>query len=240
MKPQYTNCKRTMIEMVNFNRNKLEYGRTISQPSEELIKNTPSLHNASLEDAIKYGGELTKQALSAMNLTFSKKHIIVDTKVHMLMPKFSPALSGWHTDGVPRGTELNPTAKQPPNILAQEEMDDSIFHLLVTGEGCLTKFLVEDNIELAVPAEPDTSLYKLVNQQVKDMVDAGILTEMEIPSCTAVKWDWFDLHTAQPAKKHEWRFLIRVTETDLHEPKTDLRDIIRTQQQVYLPSNFGW
>jgi hypothetical protein len=94
---------------MKFNRNDFEFGRTISQPSEELIKNTPSLHNASLEDAIKYGGELTKQAISAMNLTFTKKHIIVDTKVHMLMPNFSPALSGWHTDGVPRGESLNPT-----------------------------------------------------------------------------------------------------------------------------------
>lgn len=223
-----------------FNRNTPELGGTITQPSEELIKNTVALHNASLEDALKYGGELTKQAISSMNLTFTKKHIIVDTKVHMLMPNFSPALSGWHTDGVPRGEELNPTVKKAPNIQSQEELDDSIFHLLVTGEGCLTKFIKESNFELEVPATPDTSLYKMVNQQVKDKVNAGELTEYEIPSCTAIKWDWWDLHTAQPSSKHEWRFLIRVTETDLHEPKTDLRDIIRTQQQVYLPSNFGW
>jgi hypothetical protein len=88
-----------------------------------------------------------------------------------------------------------------------------------------------------VPEEPDVA-HMLVNKQVR--CKGKELTEIEIPSCTAVKWDWWDLHTAQPAKAHEWRFLIRVTETDLHEPKTDLRDIIRTQQQVYLPSNFGW
>ena len=226
-------------EMI-FNRNPIEFGQTIPQPSQEVIKNTPSLHNASLEDALKYGGELTKQAIGAMNLTFKKKHIIVDTKVHMLMPTFSPALSGWHSDGVPRGANLDPTAKQAPDIHAQEKLDDSIFHLLVTGEGCLTQFIKEKNVILDVPADPDTKLYQMINSQVQKGIEDGIYTPYEIPSCTAVKWDWWDLHTAQPAKQHEWRFLIRVTETDLHEPKTDLRDIIRTQQQVYLPANFGW
>lgn len=225
---------------MTFNRNQPHFGRTIQQPSEDVIKNTPALHNASLDDAVKYGGELTRQALGSMDLTFEKKHIIVDTKVHMLMPNFSPALSGWHTDGVPRGEELNPTSKKPPNIQAQEDIDDSIFHLLVTGQGCLTKFIEEQSVQLDVPDVPDTKLYRMIDQQVKEKIEAGELTEYEIPSCTAAKWDWWDLHTAQPAKKHEWRFLIRVTETDLHQPKTDLRDIIRTQQQIYLPSNFGW
>jgi len=43
-----------------------------------------------------------------------------------------------------------------------------------------------------------------------------------------------------PAKFHEWRFLIRVTESDIQEPKKDLRDIIRTQQQGYMTINFCW
>ncbi|MDF3254979.1 hypothetical protein [Bacillus velezensis] len=225
---------------MTFNRNPITFGKTVEQPSQELIKNTPALHNASLEDALKFGGELTRQAIGTMDLTFSKKHIIVDTKVHMLMPAFSPALSGWHSDGVPRGAELNPTVRKAPNIQAQENMDASIFHLFVTGQGCLTQFLDQSNIELEVPDTPDSKLYSMLNQQVTQGLAEGKYTATDIPSCTAVKWDWWDLHTAQPAKEHEWRFLIRVTETDLHEPKTDLRDIIRTQQQVYLPHNFGW
>lgn len=228
------------MSKILFNRTPVEFGRQINQPSDELIKNTPALHNASLDDAIKYGGDLTRDAISAMDLTHSKKHIIVDTKVHMLMPTFSPALSGWHTDGVPRGKDLNPTARKAPNIQVQEELDASIFHLLVTGKGCLTKFIKEENFELQVPDVPDSKLYTMINQQVSDKVKNGELTEYEMPTCTPVKWDWWDLHSGQSAKAHEWRFLIRVTETDLHEPNTELRDIIRTQQQVYLPSNFGW
>lgn len=225
-----------------FNRNPIQKAGTIPQPSEELIKNTPALHNASLDDAIKFGGDLTRQALSAMNLKHNRKHIIVDTKVHMLMPTFSPALSGWHTDGVPRGADFNPTARANPDIEAQEWLEDrnSHFHLLVTGQGCLTKFVKGQYHELDVPDQPDTALYRMLNEQVTAKVASGELEEYEVDSCTAYNWDWWDLHTAQPAKAHEWRFLIRVTETDLHEPKTELRDIIRTQQQVYLPASFGW
>jgi hypothetical protein len=225
---------------VIFNRNKPIFGNSIEQPSQELVKNTLGLHNASLEDALKYGGDLTRAALGSMNLTMKKKYIIVDTKIHMLIPGMCPAIPGWHTDGVPRGNSLDPTAKQKPNIYAQEEMDSPIFHLLVTGETCLTHFIKEREFELNVPSQPDTKLYKMVSKQVNEKVGNGELTSYEAPSCTPVMWDWWEIHTGIPAKKHEWRFLIRVTESDIQKPKTDLREVIRTQQQGYMPMEFGW
>lgn len=225
---------------MNFNRGNLVYGNKIEQPSQELIKNTLGLHNASLEDALKYGGDLTREAIGAMNLTMTKKYVVVDTKIHMLLPGMCPAIPGWHTDGVPRGNLLDPTAKQHPNIHAQEELNSPIFHLLVTGESCLTQFVKERNFKLDVPKEPDTNLYKMVSHQVNDFVNKGELTTFEAPSCTPVMWDWWEIHTGVPAKTHEWRFLIRVTESDIQKPKTDLRDIIRTQQQGYMPMEFGW
>jgi len=223
-----------------FNRNTPTVGKTIEQPSEELVKNTLGLHNASLEDALKYGGDLTRAAIGAMDLQMTKKHIIVDTKIHMLLPGMCPAIPGWHTDGVPRGAELKPEIKFPPNIRAQEEMVAPIFHLLVTGTSCLTKFIKDRDISLKVPRTPDSKLYSMVNKQVDELARADELELYDAPSCTAVMWDWWELHTGVPAKHHEWRFLIRVTETDIQEPKTDLRDIIRTQQQGYMPMHFGW
>lgn len=228
------------MKKLSFNRNELTFGKTIEQPSQELIKNTLGLHNASLEDALKYGGELTRAAIGAMNLSMTKKNIIVDTKVHMLLPGMCPAIPGWHTDGVPRGNSLDPTVKQEPNIHAQEEIDSPIFHLLVTGESCLTQFIKEKNVSLNVPENPSSKLYQMVSKQVNEKVASGELTAFSAPSCTAVTWDWWELHTGVPATKHEWRFLIRVTESDIQEPKTDLREIIRTQQQGYMPLEFGW
>lgn len=229
-----------MTEKMLFNRTSPVFGKSFEQPSQELIKNTLGLHNASLDDALKYGGELTRQAIGAMDLTFSKKYITVDTKIHMLIPKMCPAIVGYHTDGVPRGILLRPDSKGDPNIQAQETMDSPIFHLVVTGEACLTQFIEERNFELDVPKEPTTSLYKSVSKQVMEKVKNGELTSYEMPSCTAVMWDWWEIHTGIPSKAHEWRFLIRVTESDELQPKTDLRDIIRIQQQGYLPLEFGW
>lgn len=224
------------MAIVEFNRNPIRYGRSIEQPSIDEIKSTFALWNASLDDAMKYGGELTRAAIGAMDLKFDREHVIVDTKIHMLMPNFYPAIPGWHTDGVPRGEELKPNVKGSPNIFAQEKMTDTRFHLLVTGAGCLTEF-IEGQISLEVPEEPSTDLYKMIDHSIKEN---PYLNRVTIPTCTAVTFDWWNIHTGVKATKHEWRFLIRVTETDHMEPETDLRKVIRTQQQVYVSENFGW
>lgn len=222
-----------------FNRNGIKFGKSIEHPSDDIIKNTPALWNASLDDALKYGGELTRAAIGALNLKGDRKYIVVDTKVHMLMPRFYPAIPNWHTDGVPRGEELRPEVKKVPNIQAQEWMSTSRFHLLVTGFGCLTQFITKP-IELDVPDKPDTSLNRMINEQTQNIVENREGMFITIPSCTAVEFDWWDIHRGVAARDHEWRFLIRVTETDHMEPQTDLRQIIRTQQQVYVPQDIAW
>lgn len=224
-----------------FNRKPINvgYARAIEQPDIDTLKNTPALWNASLEDALKYGGELTKAAIGSMNLRFDRKYIVVDTKIHMLMPGMCPAIPNWHTDGCPRGAELRPEAKADPNIFAQEEMSESRFHLLVTGTGCLTEFITTP-VELYVPSEPSTELYKMVNNQVRMLAAGNELDVFTAPTCTPIEFGWYDIHRGVQATKHEWRYLIRVTETDHMEPQTDLRKIIRTQQQVYVPQDFGW
>ncbi|MFP8823477.1 hypothetical protein, partial [Enterobacter cloacae] len=73
------------------------------KPSQDDIKNTQGLWNASFDDAFRFGGDVTRAALQAINLRGDKKHIVVDVKTHMLMPGMIPAIPGWHTDGVPRG-----------------------------------------------------------------------------------------------------------------------------------------
>lgn len=227
------------MSVIAFNRTMLGTGGKIEDPSDEVIKNTPALWKCDLETAMRYGGELTREALGAMDLRGDHKNIVVDTKTHMLMPGFYPGIPGWHTDGVPRGPERNPAAKADPDIFAQEEMEDERprFHLLVTGTVCPTLFDITPERKLNVPDKPDASLYKVISEQMKQ-ADDGVRFESE-PS-TVYEWDWWQLHTAQAAKSHGWRFLIRVTETNHFEPQTDISKIIRTQQQVYVPEAFGW
>src|SRR4051794_6847809 len=98
-------------------------GGFIDPPSQELIKNTLGLWNASPEDAVKYGGDLTRAALGAVKLHNDRKHVVVDTKIHMLMPGMIPSIPGWHTDGIPRGKSGSPQERAEPCILDQIDTD---------------------------------------------------------------------------------------------------------------------
>lgn len=231
---------------MRFNRNQVVFGKIMEKPAQQEIKSSLGLWNSSIDDALKFGGDITRSAISAMNLRFDKKHIVVDVKVHMLMPNMLPAIAGWHTDGVPRGPELNPAGKGDPNIYAQESMDSPRYHLLVTGGDCPTKFIKDRDIELTIPKEPSTRLYSEISAEVnRGMFPKSAETKpyetYNAPDSQVLEWDWWELHTAQQARAHGWRYLIRVTETNHIEPQKDLREILRTQQQVYLPSTlFGW
>lgn len=224
---------------MKFNRGEVQFGKVIEKPSQDDIKNTQGLWNASFDDAFRFGGDVTRAALQAMNLRGDKKHIVVDVKTHMLMPGMIPAIPGWHTDGVPRGGKSLSPASGAPHIEMQVGHDSPRYHLLVVGGDCPTKFIASRNIELQTEGLPN--LYAGVSSQVCEMNNKGLLDTYDAPDGQVVEWDWWELHTAQQARAPGWRYLIRVTETDYLEPQSDLRLVLRNQQQVYLPTEkFGW
>lgn len=228
------------MTIIEFNSNPPTLGASIEQPSQDLIESSLNLRQVSLEDAGRYGGPITRAALGAMNLRGDRRHIIVDTKVHLLMPGWVPAIPGWHTDGVPRGEEMNPGGKGAPNLRAQVRglVSAPRYHLLVTGDHCPTLFL-RNPVDLDLDLDAGADLYAEMTRQVNDAVRGGADTMVSPPS-TVVEWDWWNVHTAQQATGRGWRYLIRVTETDHIEPRTDPADFIRTQNQVYAPLEFGW
>lgn len=224
---------------MKFNRGEVQFGNKIEKPSQDDIKNTQGLWNASFDDAFRFGGDVTRAALQAMNLRGDKKHIVVDVKTHMLMPGMIPAIPGWHTDGVPRGGKTLSPASGAPHIHMQIGSDSPRYHLLVVGGDCPTKFIASRNINLVTENLPN--LYAGISSQVCEMNNKGLLDTYDAPDGQVVEWDWWELHTAQQARAPGWRYLIRVTETDYLEPQSDLRLVLRNQQQVYLPTEkFGW
>ncbi|MGL5281391.1 MAG: hypothetical protein ACRC8W_06445 [Plesiomonas shigelloides] len=224
---------------MKFNRGEVQFGNKIEKPSQDDIKNTQGLWNASFDDAFRFGGDVTRAALQAMNLRGDKKHIVVDVKTHMLMPGMIPAIPGWHTDGVPRGGKTLSPASGAPHIHMQIGADSPRYHLLVVGGDCPTKFIASRNINLDTDNLPN--LYAGISSQVCEMDNKGLLDTYDAPDGQVVEWDWWELHTAQQARAPGWRYLIRVTETDYLEPQKDLRLVLRNQQQVYLPTEkFGW
>lgn len=228
------------MKEVLFNRNPLTLSGKIEQPTDNEIKSTFGLWNASLDDAIRYGGDITREAIRSMNLRHDRKNIIVDTKIHMLMPGMSPAIPGWHTDGAPRDNLKNPGGSGLPDTFAQEGDERfNRYHILVTGVGCLTQF-IRQPIKVSIPAQPDFNVYAIMSENVRRQVHDSPWLTREVPTCQTVEFDWWDIHTGVIATKKEWRYLIRVCESDYYEPRTDLREILRMQSQVYAPRDFGW
>lgn len=153
-----------------------------------------------------------------------------------------PSIPGWHTDGVPLGADLNPAAKGFPNLEAQDagNIREPRYHLLVTGEMSRTEFLTEP-LDLDLPSTPD--LYREMTRKVDEYLKgkpADLWPVLNVPSCEVVEWDWWNIHRAEPATKSGFRSLIRATETDHIVPRTEPRDLIRMQTQVYVPTDFGW
>ena len=223
---------------MTFNRTAPTFGSIIEEPSVDLIKNTFGLFRASVEDALRYGGDITREAIGAMNIRNDKKYVLVDVKVHMLMQGFCPAIPGWHTDGVPRPV-MSQSGKGAPDIALQEELDSPRYHLLTTGDHCSTKFATVRNFVLDVPDEPSNRLYADINKQMTEQENLEQIETFAKPR-QVVEFDWWELHTAVYANKFGWRYLIRVTESDTMAPLTNLRDVLKTQAQVYTPANIGW
>lgn len=209
------------------------------------LKNTPSLWNVSLDDAIRFGGDVTRSALSGLTLIGDRKHVTVDTKIHMLMPGMIPAIPGWHTDGVPRQHDGTPSGGSPL-LQRQEELDAEgkapHYHLLISGDFCSTEFL--DRV-IAWDPPGRQELYAEMTSYVSNYTERYAETYHRYPVYTLpgyqwVTWDWWNIHRAVESSAHGWRFLIRVTESDFLPPQTDPREFIRTQNQVYIPMQYGW
>lgn len=224
----------------DFNRNEVLVSDKKIELTEEEIKNTTGLFRASLQDAVLYGGEGIKKALSTIEFQGNREFITVDAKVHMLMPGMIPAIPGWHTDGIPRSENGHPSGEMPPFCPMLEKSDSPFYHLFIAGSCSPTVFLEPRNFKVRVPNKPTNSLYGIVNENLNKIPNLDAY-EYDVEEGYWYTWDWFELHKAQPARERGWRLLIRVTESDFLEPNTDLSDVIRTQQQAYLTSeNFGW
>lgn len=205
--------------------------------SDDEIRATHGLHCADVDDVVRYGGDVSRYALSCCPIKHDRAYVVVDVKVHMLMRGMWPAIPGWHTDGVPRSHDGSPMGDLPPDLSRQEGLRSPRYHLVVFGgANSQTRFVRDRDVVLDLPAGVD--LYAAMTRQVSTRED---LTFYDCPVDQVATWDWWEIHSATEARANGWRYLMRVTETDHLAPKKDLRDVIRTQQMAYMTSpEFGW
>lgn len=198
--------------------------------SQEVIKNEPMLFNCDLDSAYKLGGPITREFLFNLPNDWHKCNPVIDSRVHMLMPKWYPCIPGFHHDDVPRSQEKH----------GQPDYDNMTYkseHLmgLVNGDICPTQFLLGDFEMPAVDTSKDV-IYRAWDEIISGVEDKNII---DAPSGKYIQFDWQSFHAGSKANAGGWRWFIRLSRnTDRQQNATNE---IRRQSQVYLEyPTMGW
>jgi hypothetical protein len=202
------------------------------------IKNEPMLFNCDFQGAAGQGGPLTLEFLSLLPAGWQEVPIVVDSRVHMLMPGWYPCIPGWHHDDVPR-TRSDGQPNYGPGQFRSEHIT-----ALVNGDVCPTLFALGRSRFLEPPI--GSVVYEQWHHEVQRRIWEGVLDQHPAPSNRLIWFDDRTWHRGQSAISNGWRFFIRASRyygpdgnpVPRGNPRTNE---VRRQVQVYLENvNAGW
>jgi hypothetical protein len=201
--------------------------------TDEEIKNEPMLFNCDLDGAYTLGGKITRDFIRNLLGTrycdwIPNSEIIIDSRVHMLMPNWYPCIPGMHHDDVPRDTTGQPNYINP-------EYKATHFMGLVNGHIAPTQFAL-GGIELELP-EQGKIIYKEWHPQVMQALEDGTMKSYSAESGQILKFDHTAFHQGTKAISSGWRWFIRASINSKRKPTNE----VRKQVQVYLENPMeGW
>lgn len=220
---------------MTFKSNYQDVGGFIGRPQD--VKVEPMFFNSSVAFAMANGGVITRAFLSALPAGW--EDAVFDSRVHMLMPGWYPAIPGFHHDDVPRPPipvgQHFATAAQPdydtPRYRAEHILG------LVNGEICPTAFVVGT---ARMPAVPDGGLiYRTWDAEVRAQIERGELSRVLCPSNRLIAFNCDAFHEASKATGNGWRWFGRVSRNT--DRQKTITNEFRTQVQVYLEFPMeGW
>lgn len=207
--------------------------------SNDEIKNEPMFFNCDKQFAMEKGGRITQSFLAAVTQAWGDVPMVFDSRVHMLMPGWYPAIPGFHHDDVPRpdipvGQHFI-TAGQPdydkPRYFSEHICG------LVNAAVCPTEFALGD---CEMPAIPEGELiYRKWHKEVENLLAKGQLARFMAPDRMLVHFDWQTFHTGTKAVSNGWRWFGRVSRNTDRVNK--ITNEIRVNAQVYLEFPMeGW
>jgi hypothetical protein len=202
------------------------------------IKNEPMLFNCDMGHARDLGGPITREVLSKLPDDWQDVPVVVDSRVHMLMPGWYPCIPGWHHDDVPRTR-----ADGQPNYGPGQCRSEHIF-ALVNGNICPTA-IATGAIDFVEP-ELGKVIYREWHPVVERWIACGLFKKEFVPSNRLIKFDDRTWHTGTPAVENGWRFFIRISRYFSPDGKPIQRgnertNEVRRQVQVYMDNpNDGW
>lgn len=199
-------------------------GAELQLRSTNEVKNEPMLFNCDPDFARQHGGPLTREFLDAL----TAEPDVIDTRVHMLMPGWFPAIPGFHHDDVPR-----PDGGQPDYDTAEYRSQHAF--ALVGDEVSCTQFALGVT-QFPRPAA-DEIAYKVWHPMVDKMIADGQLEAWTAPMHRIVYFNDRAWHQAVPATAPGWRWFARASWNTDRKPSNE----VRAQVQVYLENPMeGW
>lgn len=205
----------------------------------DTIKNEPMFFNCDLAFAAEHGGPITRAFVAALPTEWSEQPSVFDSRVHMLMPGWYPAIPGYHHDDVPRpeipvGLHFI-TAGQP-------DYDNPRYHSrhimgLVNAQIAPTDFAVGKCPMPSVPG--DELIYRAWHREVERLIASGEVQRVAAPDRQLIHFDCNAFHTGVKAVASGWRWFGRVSFNTERTGK--VTNEVRQQAQVYLEFPMeGW
>lgn len=195
---------------------------------EPEIKSEPMLFSASWDFARKHGGPIAAEFLDRI-ATEVRQPVIIDSRVHMLMPCWFPCIPGWHLDDVPR---TRPDG-QPDHI---NPIYKSNHVCTVIGSASLPQF-AEGQCDLEDVPVYGGMVYGKWNRDINDLISQGQIEASTINEGNIIAFNWQTFHRGMAATKNGWRMFIRAS----WDTQREIKNEIRTQTQIYLPApEAGW
>lgn len=207
--------------------------------SNDRIKNEVMFFNSSLAFAFDNGGPITRSFIMNLPDDWNTDEVVIDTRIHMLMPGWYPAIPGYHHDDVPRpdipAGQHFLTAGQPdydnPRYLSEHIIG------LVNADVCPTHFATGVATFSEVPE--GKTIYKHWHPEVLNHIEEGNLQKWEAPDRTLLKFNHATWHTGSKAIGNGWRWFGRVSRNTDRVKK--ITNEIRVNAQVYLEFPMeGW
>ncbi|AUE23009.1 hypothetical protein FDI95_gp136 [Citrobacter phage CF1 ERZ-2017] len=206
----------------------------------DQIKNETMFFNCDLAFAWKHGGPITRSFIDNLPLDWRYEEVVFDSRVHMLMPGWYPAIPGYHHDDVPR-----PDIPVGQHFITagQPDYDNPRYHSehilgLVNADVCPTHFAYGEDVTFS--QIPDGELiYRQWHKEVLQKIESGEMVKLEAPDRTLCEFNWQSFHTGSMAVGNGWRWFGRVSRNTDRVKK--ITNEIRVNAQVYLEFPMeGW
>lgn len=206
--------------------------KAITSASVEAVRDEPMLFGATLDFAKREGGHLTRVLCAWLEDLDPHSNVIVDTRTHMLMKGWYPAIPGWHCDAIPRKEDGQPDFNDPRIAGIRHFMC-----VIDCGTEALTEFVTFKDVPIW-PETPEGENVWAVRSRMINNMPPDKLDVVTVESNVLYEFGPHDYHRAMPAKRNGgWRFFFRASVDTTNLPK----NVIRKQTQVYLPDvDMGW